>query len=379
LVGPRQVGLEITHFCNLKCSFCESHGSLLPAPVTQRRAYVGGRRTMDLETIARLARSMARSGVEWVELSGKGDPIVHPELVAIVGLLKDAGLKCSMFTNGTVVRPGLPEQLTEKGLDRLNLSLNAASRETYTRVTGRDLYDKAIDFVSTVLALRRRAGRARPWVRLTFVVCKDNVDDMEGSVELCRELGADEGGWCVMGELRETRPIQLDRAQVDVLQERLPEWRARLDAAGLAHNLEDFGEDLASRFESGQRQENPLQRELPCYEGWMHAVVAPDGTVAPCCYCENVVLGNVAEEDFEKVWTGERYQEFRRRSLAMPETQEPICNECFTTCNKAFENRRFHERLKPLAPLGRLAPGRNGSTAARPAPVPLHPAAGKPS
>lgn len=374
LTGPRLVGLEITHFCNLKCTFCESHGSLLPAPVTQRRAYTGGRRTMDLDTIRRLARSLSRVGVEWVELSGKGDPIVHPELAAIVGLVKDAGLRCSMFTNGTVSRPGLAEQLIAKGLDRLNLSLNAASREVYARTTGRDLYDKAIEFVSSVLALRQNRGSDRPWVRLTFVVCKDNVADMERSVELCRELGADEGGWSVMGELPETRPIQLDRAEVDGLLSGLPGWRARLDAAGVTHNLATFEEDLASRFESGARQENPLQRELPCYEGWMHAVVAPDGTVAPCCYCENVQLGNVVEQDFEEVWRGEKYQAFRQASLDMPKTQKPICNECFTTCNKAFENRRFHERLRPLEPLTRLAPGRNGARAGAPSAIPLRPA-----
>ncbi len=375
LVGPRQVGLEITHFCNLKCSFCESHSTLMPAPVTQRRAYAGGRRTMDLATIERLARSMARLGVEWVELSGKGDPIVHPELTAIVGILKDAGLRCSMFTNGTVVRPGLPEQLAEKGLDRLNLSLNAASRETFERVTGKDLFDKAIGFVARVLELRRQRGGDKPWVRLTFVVCKDNVADMERSVELCRELGVDEGGWSVMGELRETVPIQLDRAEVDELLRRLPGWVARLDEAGVTHNLGVFTEDLVSRFDGGPRLDNPLQRELPCYEGWMHSVVAPDGTVAPCCYCEKTVLGNVVEEDFEKIWLGERYQDFRRRSLDMPKTQRAICGECFTTCNKAFENRRFHERIRPLEPLSRLAARGREAAARRPSAIPLEPRA----
>ncbi|HVP15097.1 MAG TPA: hypothetical protein VMS88_06110, partial [Terriglobales bacterium] len=52
LLGPQTVSLEVTHHCNLRCSFCESHGSLQPAPVTARRSYVGGRTTMDLDTVA---------------------------------------------------------------------------------------------------------------------------------------------------------------------------------------------------------------------------------------------------------------------------------------------------------------------------------------
>jgi radical SAM protein with 4Fe4S-binding SPASM domain len=122
----------------------------------------------------------------------------------------------------------------------------------------------------------------------------------------------------------------------------------RLEAAGITHDLGSFEEDLRLRIGTGPQQENPLQRALPCYEGWMHTVIAPDGTVAPCCYCEGTRLGNVVDEDFAAIWNGERYADFRRRSLAMPRTQEPICRECYTSCNRALENQRMHERLGPL-------------------------------
>ena len=132
LVGPRLVGLEITHYCNLTCTFCESHSRLLPAPIIKRRNYEGGRRAMDLETIERLARSLARLGTGWIELSGKGDPIVHPKLPEIIRAIKQAGLKCAMFTTGSVPRGDLAATIVDCGLDRLNLSLNAATREVAT-------------------------------------------------------------------------------------------------------------------------------------------------------------------------------------------------------------------------------------------------------
>jgi radical SAM protein with 4Fe4S-binding SPASM domain len=346
LVGPRVVGLEVTHFCNLACGFCETHGRFMPLPVTKRRTYVGERRTMDLDTIRRLGGSLKRLGVDWVELSGKGDPIVHPELPEIVRILKGAGLRCSMFTNGSVQRPGLVAALVDNGLDNLNLSLNAATREVYAKVTGRDLFEKAVAFIREVLDYRRAKGGRRPWVRLTTVVCKDNVDDVDAQVELCRTLGVDEGGWCVMGELRETTDIRLERPEADRLLGRIPEWRARLDAAGIVHDLPTFEEDLRLRVGLGPQQENPVQRALPCYEGWNHAVISPDGTVAPCCYCENVKLGNVVEQDFVQIWEGEPYRDFRRRSLEMPKTGRAICRECFTSCNRGQENRRIDRRLR---------------------------------
>src|SRR6185436_14375345 len=196
---PKLVGLEITHFCALKCGFCESHGRLMPVPIVNRRSYEGGRKSLDLPTIERLAKSMAKLNVQWVELSGKGDPIVHPQLVEIVKILKAEGLQVSMFSTGSVKKAGIGTALMEAGLDRMNVSLNAVSKDVWTKVAGRDLYETTFGFLREVLAARDQVkDRQRPWVRVSFVVCKDNVDDMDRAVDFVCDLRPDEGSWCVM-------------------------------------------------------------------------------------------------------------------------------------------------------------------------------------
>ncbi len=350
LVGPEIVSLEVTHACNLRCSFCESHGSGLPVPITASREYAGGRRAMALDTVESLCRSLRRLRVSRVELSGKGDPIAHPELAAIVRIIKRAGLPCSLVTNGTLAKPDLAATLVESGLDWLNLSLNAGTREVYARVSGKDLWDRALAFAREVLERRRAAATRRPWVRVTFVLCRDNADDFDAAVGLACELGVDEVTAFVMGELPETAHLQVDEAQAARVLAAIPRWSDRLEAAGIAHDLPGLGRDLALRTGARGPQENPLQRELPCYEGWMFTVIGPDGTVVPCCYCEDLRLGNVVEEDVARVWTGARYADFRRRALAMPRARRPICWECYTTCSRAQKNQRIHRRLGFLRP-----------------------------
>ena len=146
------------------------------------------------------------------------------------------------------------------------------------------------------------------------------------------------------------------------LQAGIPGWMKKLDAAGVVHDLKGLAEDLPLRIGTRGQQENPMQRELPCYEGWMHAVIAPDGDVAPCCYCEGTRLGNIVEQDFAEIWNGPRYVELRRRMLSMAQTQQPICWECYTTCNRALQNRDVHERLGPLR---NFPPRAGGNTASR--------------
>jgi len=350
LVGPQIVSLEVTHACNLRCSFCESHGSCLATPITARRTYAGDRRTMSTDTVASLCRSLARMRVGRVELSGKGDPIAHPELAAIVRIIKGAGLDCSLVTNGTLARPDLAATLVECGLDRLSLSLNAGTREVYARVSGKDLWDRALSILREVLARRRASGARRPHVRATFVLCRDNAEDFDAAVGLMCDLRVDAVTAFVMGELPETAHLQLDEAQARGVLAAIPGWSRRLEAAGIAHDLPNLARDLPLRVGARAPQENPLQRGLPCYEGWVFTVVGPDGTVVPCCYCEDLRLGNVVEEDFARLWTGPRYADYRRRSLEMSRTQRPICWECYTTCNRALNNQRIHRRLGFLRP-----------------------------
>ena len=56
-----------------------------------------------------------------------------------------------------------------------------------------------------------------------------------------------------------------------------------------------------------------------CRRPWSLVYVTVHGNVLPCCIApwiaepyEGIVLGNLFEEALEKIWSGERYQEFRR-------------------------------------------------------------------
>jgi len=346
LAGPRTVSLEVTHNCNLRCGFCESHGMFQSKPITEIRPYVGGRRTMDLDTIRRLVDDLARIGTDLVELSGKGDPIAHPELTEIVRIIKDAGIDCALVTNATIPRKDLAATLVERGLNRLSVSLNAGSREVYLKTCGRDLWDKAIGFLREVIELRRAAGAQRPWVQITNVLCTLNAKDVEEMARVICELGVDQTEWLVMGELPTTTHIQLSDEDATYVLDRLPLLGRRLEKQGIPHNFEELAVELRMRHRAGRVMDNPLQRKIPCYDPWMFVVIQPDGVVVPCCFCEEVKLGNVFEESFSSIWFGAKYVALRRQSLDMPKTGKSICAECFTTCNRAGENLRIHNRTR---------------------------------
>jgi MoaA/NifB/PqqE/SkfB family radical SAM enzyme len=348
LVGPLVVDLETTHHCNLQCSFCESHGSLQESSILKRKQYVGGKTVVDLGTVQRLAREMAHVGTDLVSLTGKGEPMMHPHMPEIVAAIKCAGIDCSIVTNGTLGTPDLARTLVEHRLDLLSVSLNAGCPDVFLRTNKRDYWDRVIRFLEDTLREREVAGADKPWVRITHVVTKENVDDMDNMVGICARLGVDEVLFNVMGELPETTHLQIENSDVEKMHIDLERWTGILGEAKVAHTLHLFIKDLEIRVRDRKTQDNPLQRKIPCYLGWTFSVIAPDGIVIPCCYCEDTILGNVTDHSFIDVWHGERYRSFRRASLSIPTSGEAICEECFTTCNRAIENMSIYNKLHPF-------------------------------
>ena len=55
-----------------------------------------------------------------------------------------------------------------------------------------------------------------------------------------------------------------------------------------------------------------------------------DGAVSPCCFDKDVHYGlgdALAEGDFDQIWTGKKYADFRN-AILKDRTAVPICNNC---------------------------------------------------
>jgi len=62
--------------------------------------------------------------------------------------------------------------------------------------------------------------------------------------------------------------------------------------------------------------------------------VTPDGSVYPCCRGpEELNMGNVLKQDFDAIWNGSRYREFRRRMFAGDYPN--VCKDCVVLTGSA--------------------------------------------
>lgn len=176
---PSEVHLSVTGACNIQCLFCTySHQDT-------RRDMVRPEQVAQLDFLRHAQVLRLHSGL--------GEPTVNRHLPAILTLVTDKHphLGINFFTNAVSLgRPELIDALVGRA-QWINVSLNAASRETWQAMCGSDHFNRVCAGLRALLAVKRERHSLRPLVVGSVVLTAANLDDLPRLPALCRELGVD--------------------------------------------------------------------------------------------------------------------------------------------------------------------------------------------
>jgi len=98
-----------TRKCNLSCTYCNEYDSVSkPVP---------------LETMFERIDQLARLGTTIITISG-GEPLLHPELDAVIRRVRKHGMLAGMITNGYLLTAERIRRLNRAGLEHLQISID---------------------------------------------------------------------------------------------------------------------------------------------------------------------------------------------------------------------------------------------------------------
>lgn len=157
--------LYLTQHCNSRCVTCDYWK--LPA------------RRMELGFVRDLVRQMPALGTREVMLSG-GEPLLHPEWPEIARLLRGAGCRVVIVTNGLLL--ARYEQPLAELCDALVVSLDGATAATYAAIRG-------VDGLEAVLSGTRAVANRIPNVTFRCTVQRGNYRELPALIRLARETG----------------------------------------------------------------------------------------------------------------------------------------------------------------------------------------------
>lgn len=331
LASPYWLTVDPTNFCQLQCPFC---------PTGSRRNV----RPKEIMEMALFKKILARLGpcLLHADFMNWGEPLLNPGLTEMVALAKAYGVETAVSTNLNFLPAGKAADIVACGLDRLIVSIDGASQETYEKYRVGGDFSKVLENLKLIIAARKAAGAAHPRIVWQFLVFKHNEHELEKARLLAGELGVDEIGFtapCLPFKpgIKENW-MPSDRKYCLYEPETFPEtppweWEGTKDAAGKPKNVE-------VKVYSG------AQRRKPCKWPWTGIAVNADGSVSPCCSVEErqFDFGDLTRESLGRIWNNAAYRKARAhirkfaggRGDSLPASMN-ACERCFSIGKADFQ------------------------------------------
>ena len=275
---PYTLVAELTYRCPLACGYCSN-----PLDLARHSA------ELDTAGWGRVFTDAAALGVLQANLTG-GEPLVRPDLTALVAAAHAQQLYVNLITSGIPADRARLAELAGAGLDSIQLSVQDVDPHGAAWIAGRDDLDAKLEVAEAARAL------GLP-LTLNVVIHRGNIARVAEFVALAERIGADRL------ELANTQYLGWALANRDAL---LP---ARADIEQARGVAVAAAERLRGKIEIlFVRPDYYADRPRACMDGWArrYIVVTPDGLVLPCHQAGSITglaFESVRDRPLADIWS----------------------------------------------------------------------------
>jgi radical SAM protein with 4Fe4S-binding SPASM domain len=319
--GPLHLQVEVTTFCNLDCVMC-SHGTLVKKP-----------KHLTLNEFIRICKLLRPYKIS---MNGIGEPLLNPDMISMVEHAHQQGMTTITTSNMTVISSEMANRIVASGLSLLKGSIDSTDPTTYLAIRRRDMHHKVLEGLRNIRDAKRRAGSKTPYVRLQFVMQRANFRQIPQVLDLCEEFGVDAIFF---------QPLDLSNDNyvtpemiADLIGDMDPdEFRNIIELAAkksvecsVVTNLLVLCRDFDTIWEKYRMVKAPDPETAVCMMPWSSLYISVDGDARLCCAFASSPegnLGNVFTEEFDAIWNGQNYREYRKE-FARGHRPNKACRNC---------------------------------------------------
>ena len=270
MVIPRFVSLWLTTSCDLQCLYCYFNNK------NKEKQFA------DTNKVKRLIDELVSLGIESLELSGGGEPTLHPDCFDIIEYAYKKGLKVGLLTNGfkfdfykimylTYVRFGV-----DSTTDKQFLKIKGGKDGRFTEL---------INQIKKLLEFRK--GREFPSIGIKFMLNKLNYTCIEDMVSLAFTTGVD---YCHFKGTHSDKNALTSKQRLDL------------------ESIINRKKESYPNFVFGSV--NRCVAKVDCFMAPIHTVITSTGDVLNCCYFyeKDKVVGNAFKTSFSTIWFSDNHK-----------------------------------------------------------------------
>ena len=143
---PVEVNLEPTINCNSNCVMCTKR--------FLREQTIKGNEFLSWDVFWKVQPFFQYAAR--VLFSGFGEPLMHPEYLAMVREIKKSGTFVYLFTNAVLMTDEIGKGLVDSGVDMICVSMGGATRETYRKIRSIDAFNTVVTNIRKISKYKRR-------------------------------------------------------------------------------------------------------------------------------------------------------------------------------------------------------------------------------
>lgn len=291
---PLYIQIEHSGQCNLRCPICIKGIDGL------REDYSRSAMPFEIGLYKKILDEARQYSCPSISFHNNDEPLLLSDLEYRVKLAKEAGfLDIILTTNAMLLDQKRTDQLLMSGVTKINFSVDAFNEADYReRRRGGD-FNIILKNIEYFLEQRRKANLKLPIARVTCVLTKDSVKDMNRFWEF---------------------------------------WMKRVDVV----EFQNF-QAIKGYTEEFRPPGSMVDDSFTCNGPWQQVVIRANGEILPCCsfYGTEMVLGNIAVSSIYDVWNGHEMRKIREELLLNNFDFSPACKKCSETFYTLIENGNY--------------------------------------
>ncbi len=289
---PVSISIEPTTSCNLRCPECPSGLRAFT------RATGMLKKDFFSETIDQLYKELY-----YLVFYFQGEPYLNPQFLDMVKYAADKKIYTATSTNAHYLNDANAKKTIESGLDRLIISIDGTTQETYQQYRVGGQLDKVLEGAKNMVKWKKEMKSKTPFIIFQFLVVRHNEHQIEDVKKLAAEIGVDD--------------VWFKTAQV---------YDYENDPNQLIPTNNKY-----SRYRKNKNNQTEVKNTLQnhCWRLWHAPVITWDGLVVPCCFDKDAQhqLGDLKGKPFKEIWQNGKYTAFRKNIMQSRKNID-ICANC---------------------------------------------------
>jgi radical SAM protein with 4Fe4S-binding SPASM domain len=279
--------VELNYSCNLRCPMCTWSAETM---VEKKEDW------FPFDDFKKLLNDAVRNGTKSIRFTYINEPLIRQDIDSFVKSANEIGILDTIITtNGTLLTEEMSKKLIESGLTKINVSLDAVTKETYEKVRVGGDFDKTVQNIKNFLKIRDSLNKKLPKLGVSFVRTKMNEHEYLDFIKY---------------------------------------WEKIADHVSIQNPTNPFGKGKfhdptkGKDFFPDEKTKSPKLHKCP--EPFKRMTVRGNGDVLGCCsfYAVDLVVGNWKNESITDIWNGEKMKQLREIHKNGEYFKNPACKTC---------------------------------------------------